>query len=392
MELCRLCPRACGADRAAGKTGFCGAGARPRVFRWGPHFGEEPPLVGEHGSGCVFFSRCTMKCLYCQNSPWSWKGEGDDISVARLTEIFRELAVKDRCSNWNLVSPTPYLPFIRKAVAPLLAEGIRLPFVWNSSGYESVETLDRYSDLCDTALFDLRYSRNATALSASAAPNYVEAARAAIRWAFSRPFPPADSSRPQTDHPAPTERAPADSRRLPTDRNHAPTERAPADCSRPQTDHLTPTERAPADDAQHQTNRPAPTERAPVDDAQHQTNHPAPTERAIASGGGAPSLIVRILVLPGHADEAIENLAWLATELSPSVHVSLMSQYAPAFQATEIPPYNRVVTEEEYAEVTEAAADFGFDRGWIQGFGSRDASSDLVGENMSPGEGTVGAS
>ena len=295
MKLCRLCPRACGADRRNGKTGFCGAGACPRVFRWGPHFGEEPPLVGEHGSGCVFFSRCTMKCLYCQNSPWSWKGEGEDISIARLTEIFRELAVKDRCANWNLVSPTPYLPFIRKAVQPLFEEGIRLPFVWNSSGYESVATLEEYCDFCDTALFDLRYSRDATALSASAAPNYVASARAAIRWAFTR----------------------------------------------------------------------------------------SPT------GSPAPPLIVRILVLPGHADEAIENLAWLATELSPKIPVSIMSQFTPAYRALATPPFNRKVTEEEYESVTEAAADFGFENGWIQDYEAADPALALLGENMPSGHGCV---
>ena len=289
MELCRLCPRACGVDRENGKTGFCGAGALPRVFRWGPHFGEEPPLVGEHGSGCIFFSRCTMKCLYCQNSPWSWKGGGEDITIPRLTEILRELAVKDGCSNWNLVSPTPYLPFIRKAVAPLFAEGIRLPFVWNSSGYERVETLDEYSDLCDWALFDLRYSRDETAKSASAAPGYVAASRAAVRWAWE--------------------------------------------------------------------NR--------------------------------KGLIVRVLVLPGHADEAIENLAWLATELSNEVQVSIMSQYTPAYRAKETPPFDRVVTEEEYESVTEAAADFGFVNGWTQGFGAADPKLAFLGENMGADHGVV---
>ena len=311
MEQCRLCPRACGANRRDGKTGFCGAGSCPRVFRWGPHFGEEPPLVGEHGSGCVFFSRCTMKCLYCQNSPWSWNGKGEDISIARLTEIFRELAVKDRCSNWNLVSPTPYLPFIREAIQPLLAEGIRLPFVWNSSGYESVETLEEYAELCDTALFDLRYSRDATAVSASAAPGYVAAARAAIRWAFAR-TPPADRDQ-----------------------------------------------------------------------------RPAPTERASASGEGAPPLIVRILVLPGHADEAIENLAWLAAELSPKIPVSIMSQFTPAYRALTTPPFSRKVTADEYESVTAAAADFGFENGWIQGYEAADPALALLGENMSAGHGCV---
>jgi len=294
MKPCRLCPRACGVDRENGKTGFCGAGALPRVFRWGPHFGEEPPLVGEHGSGCIFFSRCTMKCLYCQNSPWSWKGGGEDITIPRLTEILRELAVKDRCSNWNLVSPTPYLPYIREAAAPLLAEGIRLPFVWNSSGYESVETLETYADLCDTALFDLRYSRDETAHTASAAPNYVAFARAAIRWAYGR------------------------------------------------------------------TRR---------------TNQ--------------PPLIVRILVLPGHAEEAIESLAWLATELSAQIPVSLMSQFTPAYRALETPPFNRKVTPEEYESVTEAATDFGFENGWIQSYEAADPALALLGENMPGGHGTV---
>ena len=281
---CELCPRRCGT-----RPGFCGAGELPRVFRWGPHFGEEPPLVGARGSGCVFFSRCTMKCLYCQNSPWSWRGEGVDKTVPELTEIFRELAVKDKVENWNLVSSTPYLPQIREAVKPLLDEGIRLPFVWNSSGYERVETLEEYGELCDWALFDLRYSRNETAMKASGAPDYVERARAAIRWAWER----------------------------------------------------------------------------------------------------GKRLIVRILVLPGHADEAIESLAWLATELSNEVSVSVMSQFTPAYKALQTPPFDRGVTEEEYASVTEAAADFGFANGWIQGFGAADPKLALLGENMSADHGAV---
>ena len=283
IERCELCPRRCGK-----RPGFCGAGQTPRVFRWGPHFGEEPPLTGGRGSGCIFFSRCTMKCLYCQNSPWSWRGAGADKTIPELTEIFRDLAAKDRVENWNLVSPTPYLPFVREAVKPLLDEGIRLPFVWNSSGYERVETLEAYADLCDWALFDLRYSRDETALAASAAPGYVEAARAAVKWAWER------------------------------------------------------------------------------------TN-----------------LIVRILVLPGHADEAIESLAWLATELSNEVPVSVMSQFTPAYKALQTPPFDRRVTEEEYETVTAAAADFGFERGWIQGFGAADPKLAFLGENMSADHGTV---
>ena len=296
--VCELCPRKCGK-----RPGYCGAADSPRVFRWGPHFGEEPPITGERGSGCVFFSRCTMKCLYCQNSPWSWKGEGVDKTIPELTAIFRELAVKDGVENWNLVSPTPYLPFIREAVQPLFKEGIRLPFVWNSSGYERVETLEEYEDLCDWALFDLRYSNDETAIRASSAPGYVEASRAAVKWAWEKK-----------------------------------------------------------------------TARTPTADSRQPT----------ASG-----LIVRILVLPGHADEAIENLAWLATELSNEIPVSIMAQYTPAYKALETPPFDRPVTEAEYESVTEAAADFGFENGWIQGYEASDPKLALLGENMGADHGVV---
>ncbi|MBO7684727.1 MAG: radical SAM protein [Kiritimatiellae bacterium] len=303
MSGCELCPRRCGADRFGGspRPGWCGAGNGPRVFRWGPHFGEEPPLCGERGSGCIFFSRCTMRCLYCQNSPWSWGGAGRDVSVAGLAGIMRDLACADGVVNWNLVLPTPYLPYIREAAHLLASEGVRLPFVWNSSGYERVETLEEYSGLCDWALFDLRYSRDATAAEASCAPGYVEAARAAAKWAWERKGMP----------------------------------------------------------------------------------------RAVRGGSPAGGLILRILVLPGHADEAIESLAWVATELSCRVPVSLMSQYTPAYRGRETPPFDRGVSEEEYASVTEAAADFGFENGWTQGFGAADPKLAFLGENMPEDHGTV---
>lgn len=315
MSLCELCPRKCRADRAGGRLGFCRAPGGPRLFRWGPHFGEEPPLVGESGSGCIFFSNCTMKCIYCQNSPWSWRGGGEDVTVGRLTGIMRELALKYRCSNWNLVSPTPYLPFIREAVKPLLDEGIKLPFVYNSSGYERIETLEEYADLCDVALFDLRYSRNETAIAASSAPGYVEASRASLKSLYAR---------------------------LGTlSYGDSPCENGDSPCG----------------------------------------------DSSITAKKG---VIVRILVLPGHAEEAIENLVWLADELSNDVHVSVMSQYTPSYMAKELSPWMRGVTEDEYSLVTDAAEALGFENGWIQGFESRNPDASLLGENMPPGEGAVG--
>ncbi|MDR2849290.1 MAG: radical SAM protein [Verrucomicrobiota bacterium] len=185
LENCRLCPRACGVDRAAGQTGYCRAGAAPRVFRHGPHFGEEPPVSGSRGSGTVFFSRCTLRCLYCQNHPWSQAGQGDDLSVEALRDIFRQLAQKG-CHNWNLVSPTPWLPQIREAVTPLLRAGITLPFVYNTSGFESPEALEAFSELADIALIDLRYAAPETAAEGSDAGAYVAAAHGALRWFWDR--------------------------------------------------------------------------------------------------------------------------------------------------------------------------------------------------------------
>lgn len=302
MSVCELCPRLCRVDRAHGARGFCGATSQVRVFRWGPHKGEEPPICGAHGSGAIFFSRCTLKCLYCQNAPWSWQGAGRDLSIAELRALFRSLACDHHCENWNLVSPTPYLEQIEEATRPLLKEGIQLPFVFNSSGYERVDTLKRFHSLCSIGLIDLRYASDQTAQRMSGASNYVRAARETISYLWNA--------------------------------------RGPLDSEEP--------------------------------------------------GKATRGLIVRLLVLPGHADEAIENLAWLATTCSTDLAVSLMSQYVPAFEAHHIPPFDRTLTREEYEEVTEAAADFGFTKGWIQGFESHDPSSDFVGENMTEGEGPIG--
>lgn len=182
---CCLCPRRCGVNRGRGKVGYCGAGDRVVVYRYGAHFGEEPPLTGVGGSGAIFFSRCTLRCLYCQNHPWSQGGAGEEIGVERLAEVMGELA-QEGCHNWNLVSPTPWLPAIRKARDLALKAGFSLPFVYNTSGYESVATLSEYADLADIALVDLRYASARSALEGSDAGNYVERAREAIVWFWNR--------------------------------------------------------------------------------------------------------------------------------------------------------------------------------------------------------------
>jgi len=189
LRACRLCPRCCGADRLSGQKGFCGAGDAPRVFRRGPHHGEEPPLSGTRGSGTVFFSRCTLACLYCQNFPWSQEGRGADWPPGRLAETLRELR-RAGCHNWNMVSPTPWLPWIVEALEAAKRDGPGLPVVYNTSGFERPQVLRALAGTVDVYLTDLRYARAASAAEGSGFGGYAETAREALRvmWAQAGPL------------------------------------------------------------------------------------------------------------------------------------------------------------------------------------------------------------
>lgn len=180
MAGCKLCPRLCGADRTAGEVGFCGADGRLRVARAAPHMWEEPPISGKRGSGTVFFSHCPLRCVYCQNRNISSGGFGTDITAGRLCDIFFELAEKG-VHNINLVSPTQYAKEIVAAVRMAKARGFSLPFVWNTGGYERVETLRALEGLVDIYLTDYKYASCALAARYSDAADYPAAADAALR-------------------------------------------------------------------------------------------------------------------------------------------------------------------------------------------------------------------
>jgi putative pyruvate formate lyase activating enzyme len=233
--------------------------------------------------------------VYCQNYPWSQQGRGDRYAEPDLVRAFRNLA-RAGCHNWNLVSPTPWLPLIRKAIETARRDGISLPVVYNTSGFERVETLREFGDLADIFLTDLRYSRNTSALELSAAPAYVETARAALRemWIQAGPL-------------------------------------------------------------------------------------------EFDSGGLAiRGTICRLLILPGHAHEAIENLKWLAATIGTEIAISLMAQYAPAYRAGELTELSRTVTENEYESVVRAMEQLGFTSGWIQEL-DRTTDPGLLGFEMAAG-------
>ena len=176
---CALCPRRCGADRAAGQAGYCGAAGTLKVARAALHFWEEPCISGTRGSGTVFFSGCALKCCYCQNYPISAENFGREITVERLAEIFLELQSQG-AHNINLVTPGQWQPWIIAALDKARADGLRLPIVCNTGGYETAESVARWQGYIDIWLADLKYVSPALSAQLSAAPDYFAVARTAI--------------------------------------------------------------------------------------------------------------------------------------------------------------------------------------------------------------------
>jgi len=179
LRECTLCPKECGVDRHRGEMGFCGCGRSLRVAAVSVHHGEEPPLSGAGGAGNVFFTGCSLSCLFCQNYPVSRLGAGRDISPGELAEDFLSLQ-KRGALNVNLVSPAPWVPHILEALCLASRKGFHLPVVYNSSGYESLDTLRLLDGAVDIYLPDMKYATSATARLYSAVRDYVSVNRRAV--------------------------------------------------------------------------------------------------------------------------------------------------------------------------------------------------------------------
>lgn len=179
LDKCELCPRRCGVNRHQ-RTGFCGAGAMARVALAGLHLWEEPCLVGGNGAGTVFFSHCNLRCCYCQNHIISHGGQGDDVTDARLAEIFCEQQLRG-AATLDLVTPTHFVPNIIRALDMARVQGFGLPVVYNSGGYETVETIAALAGYVDIYLPDLKYISEESGREYSAAPDYPQVAQAAVR-------------------------------------------------------------------------------------------------------------------------------------------------------------------------------------------------------------------
>lgn len=287
LRDCVCCPRECHADRFDGNLGFCQSGTEYAIGSICAHRGEEPVLSGQHGICNIFFSRCNMQCLYCQNYQISRRDGAIDDETVTLPEIIHRVeSILDRGSHAvGFVSPSHFVPQVRVIINALKARDRSPVFVYNTSSYDKVETIKSFDNVIDVWLPDLKYMDEKLGRAYSDTPNYPEIACAAIKEMF---YQKGSSIR--------------------------------------------------------------------LDD-----------NGCITSG-----LIIRHLVLPGQIENSKRVLQWIASELSPTVHISLMSQYHPTPNVAHYQRLGRTVTPEEYHDVLAEFDRLGFYRGWIQELDSPD--------------------
>ncbi|MEW6301043.1 MAG: radical SAM protein [Thermodesulfobacteriota bacterium] len=180
LRVCDLCAHECGVDRLAGKRGVCRADDTVQIASYGPHFGEEDPLVGTHGSGTIFFTGCNLRCVFCQNWDISQMRRGRTVSVSELADIMVELQDM-RCHNINFVTPTHYMPHILAALVIACERGLEVPLVYNCGGYESLTALKLLDGVIDIYMPDVKYADPDTGLRYSRAKDYPRVVKAALK-------------------------------------------------------------------------------------------------------------------------------------------------------------------------------------------------------------------
>lgn len=313
LEQCRLCPRECGVNRSAGQQGRCRTDATVRIARAALHMWEEPCLSGTEGSGAVFFSGCSLGCIYCQNHEISGGEAGLAISTERLAEIFLELQ-EEGANNINLVTAGHYIPQVCDALERSKRQGLSLPIVYNSSGYEKVESLKCLEGLVDIYLPDLKYLDRELAARYSHAPDYPEYATAAL----------AEMVRQQPKVRFRAKQESGDIRRLEGDLFGV---------------------------GEQETGVPG----------SHQAESGMQREQVMEKG-----VIVRHLLLPGHVREAKHVVEYLYRTYGDQIYISLMNQYTPIRTDFADKNLNRRVTRREYQRLLDFAVELGVTNGFCQ--------------------------
>lgn len=180
LSDCCICPRRCHVNRLKGERGFCKTGLLPKVCSFMPHHGEEPPISGDCGSGTIFFSNCNMSCCYCQNYEFSQSGQGKELDFETLASFMLKLQALG-CHNINLVTPTHIMPQILQSLCLAVKKGLKIPLVYNTSGYELPEIISLLDGIVDIYLADMRYADEGMAVKYSLAPGYPAYNRAAVK-------------------------------------------------------------------------------------------------------------------------------------------------------------------------------------------------------------------
>lgn len=281
LRNCRICPRDCGADRFSNKLGYCKSDTSFYISSICIHRGEEPPISGPNGICNIFFGHCNLQCVYCQNHQIS---DNQDVFAARrwnlkdvLTEIFQCLDAG--CKGVGFVSPSHFVPQLKIIVQALHDLGLHPPVVYNTNGYDTVETLREIGDLVDVWLPDFKYMNSDLSKKYSDAKDYPEIVGLALKEMY------------------------------------------------------------------------------------RQTGSSLITDD---DGVAERGILIRHLVLPGHVQNSIDVLRFIAEEVSTSLHISLMSQYHPTFSVKDEPPLNRPLYREEYFKVVDEFYKLGFHNGFIQ--------------------------
>lgn len=300
-----LCPRACGVNRMVGAHGVCGQNANVRLARAALHFWEEPCISGTNGSGAVFFCGCSLQCVFCQNREIATGQAGIEIPKERLAEIFLELQ-EQHANNINLVTPGHYAPHIIAAVESARRQGLRIPIVYNTGSYETVDTIRSMEGIVDVYLPDFKYMDAALAEKYSHAKDYPNAAKAAI----------AEMVRQQPQ-----------ARFVP---------------------ELQQRDGGLSVEIQSGTDR--------------DTEPKVQTQIQVMTAG----VIVRHLLLPGMLYDSKHILKYLYEQYGNQIYYSLMSQYTPLAHVKDYPELTKRVSEEAYAHLVHYAEQLGITNGFTQ--------------------------
>jgi len=277
LKSCCICPRRCGVNRLKDEKGFCKTGLKPKVYSHLPHHGEEPPISATQGSGTIFFSHCNMGCVYCQNYESSQLGQGREVELDELAASMLELQGLG-CHNINLVTPTHVLPQILKALDIAISQGLKVPLVYNTGGYELAETIKLLEGIIDIYLPDMRYGDSEMAARYSCAPDYPRYNQEALK----------------------------------------------------------------------------------------EMHRQVGIAKVDNSGIIIQGVIVRHLVLPGGVSGTDKIMQFIATRISKETYISLMSQYAPYYKASQFKEISRRITYKEYKEAQAGMSKYGLHNGWMQ--------------------------